>query len=50
MGGSHSQKVAVKKPKVKVKPKPVVPGVPVNPLAGERRRRIKTKMEFKRWV
>ena len=31
------------KPKVKAK-------APVNPLAGERRRRIKTKLKFKRWA
>jgi hypothetical protein len=44
MGGQHSQKVAVKKPKVAK----IV--VPVNPLAGERRRRVKDKTKIKRWV
>jgi hypothetical protein len=47
MGGQHSEKVAVRKVKPKVKAKVAEP---VNPLAGERRRRIKTKMKFKRWV
>jgi hypothetical protein len=38
--------------KPKVKAKAVAPVAPVNPLAGERRRRVKdkTKRKFKRWV
>ena len=50
MGGQHSQKVAVKKPGPKPKVKVKAPVVPVNPLAGERRPRIKDKTKIKRWV